>query len=42
MSKQNVNQTMVEKDLQKVTTKQRIVKVLVKVLIYGFLISSSL
>ena len=38
MSKQNVNQTMVEKDLQKVTTKQRIVKVLVKVLIYGFLI----
>lgn len=38
MSKQNVNQTMVEKDLQKVTTKQRIVKILVKVLIYGFLI----
>lgn len=38
MSKQNVNQTMVEKDLQKVTTKQRIVKVLVKVLIYAFLI----
>ncbi len=38
MSKQNVNQIMVEKDLQKITTKQRIVKVLVKVLIYGFLI----
>lgn len=38
MSKQNINQTMVEKDLQKVTNKQRIVKVLVKVLIYAFLI----